>query len=380
MATYWENSCSFGLRYVSWYKYLIVSLVFSHLGFWSGNLFLIAPFPDLCLLVPTSSTSEQSQNTISISSFESYQTSYTPTHYTASGSTKTMALTTTSNDQTPFMQFGKSPSSSQKDSVTSPTLEQSEKTIKPTTSEPTLSPTGMTTILKTASISNHAQSYVTGMTTAAMSHSVSDTNFDPCLGVSPDICNNGTETMSNFCECDNSGIWTIIQKRFDGSVDFYRNWTEYKEGFGDPSGELWLGNEAIHQITSSINYALKIYLTDWDNITKIAMYENFRIADEADGYRLTVNGFSGDAGDSLTLYHNGDMFSTKDKDNDRKKKEHLAVIFSSGWWFGSNFRSSLNGRYLFDPDSDNDGILWSGFGNGPRYSMKETKMLIRPIT
>ena len=35
----------------SWYKYLIVSLVFSHLGFWIGSLFLIAPFPDLCLLV-----------------------------------------------------------------------------------------------------------------------------------------------------------------------------------------------------------------------------------------------------------------------------------------------------------------------------------------
>ena len=38
----------------SWYKYLIVGLVFSRLGFWSGNLFLIAPFPDLCLLVPFS--------------------------------------------------------------------------------------------------------------------------------------------------------------------------------------------------------------------------------------------------------------------------------------------------------------------------------------
>ena len=48
MATY----CSFGLRYVFIYKYLVVSLVFSHLGFWSGNLFLVAPFPDLCLLVP----------------------------------------------------------------------------------------------------------------------------------------------------------------------------------------------------------------------------------------------------------------------------------------------------------------------------------------
>ena len=53
MATYWENSCSFGLRNVSWYKYLIVSLVFSPPRFFlSENLFLIAPFPDLCLLVP----------------------------------------------------------------------------------------------------------------------------------------------------------------------------------------------------------------------------------------------------------------------------------------------------------------------------------------
>ena len=39
-------------KIVKLYKCLIVSLVFSHLGFWSGNLFLIAPFPDLCLLVP----------------------------------------------------------------------------------------------------------------------------------------------------------------------------------------------------------------------------------------------------------------------------------------------------------------------------------------
>ena len=38
-------------RHMIKYMYLIVSLVFSHLGFWSGSLFLIAPFPDLCLLV-----------------------------------------------------------------------------------------------------------------------------------------------------------------------------------------------------------------------------------------------------------------------------------------------------------------------------------------
>ena len=36
----------------SWYKYSIVNLVFFHLCFWSVNLFLNAPFPDLGLLVP----------------------------------------------------------------------------------------------------------------------------------------------------------------------------------------------------------------------------------------------------------------------------------------------------------------------------------------
>lgn len=33
----------------------------------------------------------------------------------------------------------------------------------------------------------------------------------------------------------------VIQKRFDGSTNFYRPWIEYKMGFGSPAGEYWLG-------------------------------------------------------------------------------------------------------------------------------------------
>ncbi len=33
----------------------------------------------------------------------------------------------------------------------------------------------------------------------------------------------------------------MIQRRIDGSVNFYRNWTEYEEGFGDPRAEFWFG-------------------------------------------------------------------------------------------------------------------------------------------
>ena len=52
MVTEWPPIGKIAAHFMfSWYKYLIVNLVFSHLGFWSANLFLIAPFPDLCLLV-----------------------------------------------------------------------------------------------------------------------------------------------------------------------------------------------------------------------------------------------------------------------------------------------------------------------------------------
>jgi len=37
--------------------------------------------------------------------------------------------------------------------------------------------------------------------------------------------------VSVFCDMTNGG-WTLIQRRLDGSVDFYRSWEYYKLGFG----------------------------------------------------------------------------------------------------------------------------------------------------
>ncbi|XP_063427390.1 angiopoietin-1-like isoform X2 [Mytilus trossulus] len=52
--------------------------------------------------------------------------------------------------------------------------------------------------------------------------------------------------------CEKGG-WTVIQKRFNGAVEFNRNWTDYENGFGELHGEFWLGNKNIAQLTSEGN-------------------------------------------------------------------------------------------------------------------------------
>ena len=51
MAAHWEIAANSAYDMFSKYKYLIVNLVFPISVLWSGNIFLIVPFPDHCLFV-----------------------------------------------------------------------------------------------------------------------------------------------------------------------------------------------------------------------------------------------------------------------------------------------------------------------------------------
>ena len=102
--------------------------------------------------------------------------------------------------------------------------------------------------------------------------------------------------------CDmttNGGGWTVFQRRLDGSVDFFQGWESYKNGFGNLSGEFWLGNDNLHRLTASADVMLRVDLEDFDGNITYAEYTTFQVADEADKYRITFGGYNGTAGDSM---------------------------------------------------------------------------------
>ena len=103
--------------------------------------------------------------------------------------------------------------------------------------------------------------------------------------------------------CDmttDGGGWTVFQRRQDGSVEFYRGWTDYKNGFGNMSGEFWLGLENIKRLTKNKNkdknQELRVDLEDFEGEKRYAKYETFKV--KAGNYKLTVEGYSGECNQS----------------------------------------------------------------------------------
>jgi hypothetical protein len=83
-----------------------------------------------------------------------------------------------------------------------------------------------------------------------------------------------------------AGGWTVFQRRQNASVDFFRDWQEYKSGFGNLNGNFWLGLEKIHRLTQSDKNFLRVDLTYFTNETAYAEYGTFSVASESDFYKL----------------------------------------------------------------------------------------------
>ncbi|XP_041642182.1 fibrinogen gamma chain [Cheilinus undulatus] len=217
-----------------------------------------------------------------------------------------------------------------------------------------------------------------------------------------------SEQFLVYCEIDSFGRgFTVIQRRRDGSVDFNRDWIQYKNGFGylspDDTTEFWLGNEKMHQLTAATTMptVLRIELVDWEGNKRYADYTMFSVGPEADNYRLRYGFYlGGDAGDAFDGFDFGDdpsdksytshvnmEFSTHDRDND-KYDGNCAQQDGSGWWMNRCHAAHLNGKYYqggryTEKDAGeygfDNGIIWVTWHNR-WYSLKETTMKLIPIS
>ncbi|XP_038061092.1 microfibril-associated glycoprotein 4-like [Patiria miniata] len=180
-----------------------------------------------------------------------------------------------------------------------------------------------------------------------------------------------------YCDMEtDGGGWIVFQRRQDGSVDFYRNWTEYQSGFGDLSGEFWLGNDNLLTLTSDDSqgtWELRVDLEDWENNTAWAKHSDFQISPGE--YNLNIGRYDANstAGDSLGN-HRGRPFSTKDSGS-----SYCAQYFTGAWWFKHCFLSHLNGPYHpFGRVQHSIGVQWETW-KGYYYSLKTCSMKMREL-
>ena len=134
---------------------------------------------------------------------------------------------------------------------------------------------------------------------------------------------------------------------------------------------------------SSAPPQLRVDLADWEGNTTFAKYDQFTVGAEDSDYTLSVSGYqsASTAGDSLTAYngyHNGQRFSTPDRDNDGWEG-HCAVDLHGPWWHNRCYNSLLTGKYYTSggPKSSAPfGINWGSWKG--LYSLRVAEMKIRP--
>ena len=149
-----------------------------------------------------------------------------------------------------------------------------------------------------------------------------------------------------YCDMNTTGGgWIVIQRNRQGSeVDFVRDWVDYEDGFGDLETDFWYGLKKMHCLTAQGQWEMRVDYKAQNGVWDYLHYNQFKVANATDKYRLTVGGYTGKAGD---FFRGSDpavneQFTTRDNDNDQWAEGNCAHKYPSAWWFRSCFNFNPN--------------------------------------
>nr|XP_057928841.1 angiopoietin-related protein 3 [Doryrhamphus excisus] len=190
-----------------------------------------------------------------------------------------------------------------------------------------------------------------------------------------------SEPFNVYCEMGSDGGSTVIQRRVDGSVDFDQTWEKYEKGFGDLEKDFWLGLRKIHSLTNQGVYILRTDLEDWKEAKHWAEY-HVSLDGPSEHYTLHLSHFTGDLVDAMA--NSSSMnFITKDRIDTNQQNSNCTRSYTGGWWFTGCGENNLNGRYVWvrakGHSARRRGVQWKP-GNGSAYSLKRTKLSVKPVT
>ena len=154
-----------------------------------------------------------------------------------------------------------------------------------------------------------------------------------------------TVTADVYCDMNTTcGGWIVIQRnRKDSTVGFNKNWIQYEAGFGDLNQDFWYGLEAIHCLTQTGQWEMRVDYQKNDKTWSYLHYNQFSVGSASEEYPLTVGGFTGEGSDEFASNPlNGMKFSTTDNDNDKLSSLNCATNFKSGWWYNNCHYININ--------------------------------------
>ncbi|ESN99709.1 hypothetical protein HELRODRAFT_176469 [Helobdella robusta] len=188
------------------------------------------------------------------------------------------------------------------------------------------------------------------------------------------LCQFFSYTPQLYLSEDLCVFYGVMQRRMDGSENFYRNWTDYERGFGDSRKEFWIGNDNIHRITSNQKYKVLFVLEDFEGKVACAAYDSFSVGSPDTYYVLNIGKYSGTAGDSMANH----SFTTYDSDHDTYGY-NCAQVYQGAWWYYACWTACLNGRYFKAGQSSNaNGVNWQTF-RSYYSSLKFTEMRVESV-